>query len=294
MRRRSHHADHVHDDEHVDLDLEHRHVDLEHRYIDLEHRYFHEQQLDDDQHLARSGGLEIGPPDSRTHVRSRSFRCRGAHRRAAFIALLCLVATAPSLPAQTIRLELTLTVRRSPQSLQISSIIHNRGGDPAYEVEAELRGVDATPRPVIGELQPGDQAEIAWEVAPDRWRTALRQIAAVRVRYHDTAGTWASSVTVVGQEADATVEGLAWPDDSLIEVAWREPAGTGRATWWSPVEIELEDIGRWRSEDGTASIEGRLEPATDITGWETTAFLLVLPEDAAAPGKVVRVRIDAR
>ncbi|MGH7570486.1 MAG: 6-pyruvoyl-tetrahydropterin synthase-related protein [Gemmatimonadota bacterium] len=214
--------------------------------------------------------------------------------RAAFIAALGLIATAPSLPAQTIRLELSLTVHRSPESVQISSVIHNRGADPAYEVAAELRGVDTIPRPVIGELRPGAQAKIAWEMDADRWRTDLREIAALRIRYHDASGTWAGSVTVVGPQADATVEGPAWPEDPRIEVTWREPAAGGRAVWWSPVEIDLEGGERWRSADGTASVEGRLEPATDITGWETTAFLLVLPNDAAAPGKVVRVPIDAR
>ncbi|MGH7556590.1 MAG: 6-pyruvoyl-tetrahydropterin synthase-related protein, partial [Gemmatimonadota bacterium] len=208
--------------------------------------------------------------------------------------LLCLLATAPSLHAQTIRLELSLTVRRSPQSVHITGIIHNRGQDPAYEVKALLRGVDAAPRPVIGELGPGERAEIAWEVDPERWRMEMREIAALRIRYHDVAGTWAGSVTVVGPEADATVEGPAWPDDPRIEVAWRETADGGRAVWWSPVEIELEGIERWRSDDGTAIIEGRLRPATDITGWETSGFLLVLPDDPGVPGKVVSVRIDAR
>ncbi len=154
--------------------------------------------------------------------------------------------------------------------------------------------MDAAPRPVIGELGPGERATIAWTVTPDRWRTVLREIAAIRIRYHDAAGVWASSVTVLGREADATVDGMAWPDDPRIEVTWRELARIGTSAWWSPSELELEGGRRWRSKDGTATVEGRLRPATDITGWETSAFLLVLPDDPAASGRVVPVRIDAR
>ncbi|MGH7588167.1 MAG: 6-pyruvoyl-tetrahydropterin synthase-related protein, partial [Gemmatimonadota bacterium] len=235
----------------------------------------------------------MGPPDSWSLVRD-SVRCRGARQRAALIALLGLLATAPSLPAQTIQLELSLTVRQSPQVIQIASTVVNRGRDPAYEVEAVLRGVDATPRPLVGELRPGEQVEIAWEVDPDRWRTELREIAALRVRYHDAGGTWASSVTAVGQEAPAVVEGPAWPDDPSLRVAWSEPASGGRAAWWSATELGLEGAERWRSRDGRASLEARLQPATDITGWETTAFLLVLPDDPGVSGKIVRVVVDAR
>ena len=135
---------------------------------------------------------------------------------------------------------------------------------------------------------------MAWEVDPDRWRTELREIAALRVRYHDAGGTWASSVTALGEEAAAVVQGPAWPDDPSLRVAWSEPPGGGQVAWWSPSELGLEGAERWRSRDGRATIQARLQPATDITGWETTAFLIVLPDDARLPGRIVRVGVDAR
>lgn len=203
------------------------------------------------------------------------------------------LALAPSLHAQTIQLQTTLTVERSRETVGIHAIVHNRGRNPAYELEAELRAVDRRPRPVVGELAPGDRAEIAWELEPERWRTELQEIAALRIRYHDAAGTWASSVTVNGTRADAVVQEPTWPDDPRIRVAWRD-SGAGRAAWWSPAELEVGGAGRWRADAGSAAIEARLEPATDITGWETNVFLLVLPDDPGAPGKVIPVRVDAR
>ena len=310
MRRRSDHADDVHDDDLVDVndgyvdfvdrhvDLVDRYVDLDHRYVDLDHRHLDDHDRDDDDYLDSPGGsrLHLGPPDSWPFVRDRrrSGRRRGARRDAALGALVGLLAAATSLPAQTIQLELSLTVRQSPQSVHVSSTVVNRGRDPAYEVVAELRGVDATPRPLAGELQPGDRVETAWEVDPGRWRTELREIAALRVRYHDAGGTWASSVTALGQAEAAVVQGPAWPDDPSLRVAWSGASGAGRVVWWSATELGLEGAGRWRSRDGRASIEARLRPATDITGWETTAFLLVLPDDTRLPGTIVRVAVDAR
>ena len=210
--------------------------------------------------------------------------------------LFCLAAVALPSPisAQTIRLDTSLTVERTPQTVRILAIVHNRGRNPAYEVSAELRGVDTRPRALTGELEPAETAEIVWEVAADRFRAELREIAALRIRYHDASGTWASSVTVGGARAGATVDGPTWPDEPRVGVTWPEASGGGRAVWWSPAELNLGGVERWRSRNGTASVESRLRPATDITGWETTVFLLVLPDDPAAPGKIVPVRIDAR
>ncbi|MGH7544444.1 MAG: 6-pyruvoyl-tetrahydropterin synthase-related protein, partial [Gemmatimonadota bacterium] len=226
--------------------------------------------------------------------RHRSSRCRGALTRAALITGLALPTLASPLSAQSIQLQLSLTVRRTPQVVHVSGAVVNQGGDTAYEIGAELRGVDATPRPWMGELAPGERAEIAWELDPARWRTELREIAALRVRYHDAGGSWASSVTALGEEIEADVEGPAWPDDPSLRVTWPAPAGAGEVAWWSAIELGMEGADRWRSRAGRATIEARLEPPTDITGWETTAFLLVLPDDPELPGGLVRVPVDAR
>ena len=306
--RRSDHPDDDHIDEHLDdgdvvfehrdVDLEHRDVDFEHRDVDLEHRDvdLDHEHVDDVEHLAAAGGPAPawGPPDPGICSRDRSRQGPGAAASALVLVLLASFAHVSSLPAQTIQLDTTLTVQRSPEVVRVSATIRNRGRNPAYEVQAELRGVDRGPRALTGELRPGAQARIAWEIEPGRFGGSLKEIAALRIRYHDASGAWASSVSAVGARADANVEGPAWPDDPRVNVTWREGAAGGRAVWWSPAELELEGGERWRSEDGAAKVEGRLRPATDITGWETTAYLLVLPDDPASPGKVVPVGIDAR
>ncbi|HET9581780.1 MAG TPA: 6-pyruvoyl-tetrahydropterin synthase-related protein [Gemmatimonadota bacterium] len=303
LRRRPDHADDLHDIDVIDVinryvDVEHRYVDVEHRHLDLD-RHLNQHQRDDDHDLAGSSGDSVStqPPFPwfrRGRDRNRSRRCRGALTRAAFIPLLALLATASPLSAQSIQLQLSLTIRPTPQVVHVSGAVANRGGDTAYEIGAELRGVDQTPRPWIGELAPGERAEIAWELDPARWRTELREIAALRIRYHDAGGTWASSVTALGEEVEADVEAPAWPEDPSLRVTWPEASAAGAVAWWSAIELGLEGADRWRSQRGRATTAARLQPATDITGWETTAFLLVLPDDPELPGRIVRVPVDAR
>jgi hypothetical protein len=210
-------------------------------------------------------------------------------------ALVATLTAAPALRAQTIELDLFLTVRRSPDRVEISCMLLNRGEEPALDVQAELRGMDTGPRSVVPELRGGQRVVVAWELDPERWAD-LRQIAALRVRYHDAAGTWASSVAALGNPTAAQVEGPDWPDRPHLQVSWRDPppGSAGRVAWWSASELAVEGPERWRAEGGAVTIEATLRPVMDITGWETTAFVLFLPDEDSVPGTVVPVRIDAR
>jgi hypothetical protein len=225
---------------------------------------------------------------------------RAFPRLAAAPALALAVLAGPlpggGLPAQSIDLDVRLVVRSSSERAEVACVVSNRGSVHAYDLTAELYGDPPEVRPLRAVLAPGDSAVVSWERSPSDWRGAMRQVAAVRVRYRDASEVWASAVVASAKAVHARVRPARWPHQPEVGVSW--PAGqlgtAGRVVWWGPAELEVEGVERWRAAGDTAAVAGRLEAAVDVTGWRTSVFALLLPDDPGRAGGAVRVPVDAR
>jgi tetratricopeptide (TPR) repeat protein len=215
--------------------------------------------------------------------------------------LALLAALAGPLPpggratAQSIDLDVRLVVRPHPGRVELSCVVSNRGSVPAYDVAAELYGDPPDVRPAAGALAPGDSAVVTWERSPDVWRGAMRQVAAVRVRYRDASDVWAGAVVASGAPVHARVRGARWPYDSEVALRWSEGelGRSGTVVWWGPAEFEVRGPPAWRADGDSVAVTGRVDATVDITGWRTSVFALLFPGDGRA-GAAVRVPVDAR